>query len=395
LTQSDWRGWTGDKFVTPASPPEAVIKAALNSTRVVAQDRVITGVAVDGRKKLQGAAGFALAHGTIDVLSDHQIPASPPNYEIWTAHRLGAFPDLSKEIDARLAKAEPFTEEVNDDLFERYFSSTRLAVQVIEASGTIARELTEAVATLRQAGEQSGSYANTLESAATTFEEGVDANGFRSLLANLTLAARDMAVQNQQMSQQMTESSRQVETLQAALQTVKVQALTDGLTGLANRKYFDETLRRRLQESTPNDGGFCLLMCDIDHFKRFNDTWGHLVGDQVIRFIANALRLHATGDLLAARYGGEEFAIIMPRTTLSQAQSIATAIREMVRSKKLTRKSTNESLGNVTLSIGLAQRRANESANDIIARADACLYASKRAGRDRITSDKEVDTAAA
>jgi diguanylate cyclase len=346
------------------------------------------------RNNLSGPTGFALAHETIDVLKDRQIPAIPPNYEIWTAHRLGLNPELSKEIEARLASAAPFTDSVNEDLFERYFSSTRLSVQVIETSGIIARELTEAVATLRAAGEQSGLYADTLATAAATFEQGVDATGFRALLANLTHAARDMAAQNMQMSQQMAASSRQVETLQTSLQTVKVQALTDGLTELANRKHFDEALRRCLQDPVSTEGGLCLLMCDIDHFKRFNDTWGHLVGDQVIKFIAHVLKVHARGDFLAARYGGEEFAIIMPRTNLSQARAVAAAVHGMVRSKKLTRRSTRESLGSVTLSIGLAEHRANERSEDIIARADACLYASKRAGRDRITADFDMGRAA-
>jgi diguanylate cyclase len=119
------------------------------------------------------------------------------------------------------------------------------------------------------------------------------------------------------------------------------------------------------------------------------------VGDKVIKFIANTLRAHTTGDLLAARYGGEEFAIIMPRTELHAAHTIAAAIQTAVRSKRLTRRSTGDSLGAVTISIGLAQRREFESANDLIARADACLYASKRAGRDRITCDTEIDQVSA
>jgi len=345
--------------------------------------------------RFRGADGVALARETIDVLSSHEIPTSPANYEIWTVHRLGGNPALSMEIEARLAKAERFTTEVNEELFERFFSNTRLSMQVMEASNGIARELTEAVATLREAGEQSGSYAKTLQTAAATFEGGLDAKSFRALVTELTAAARDMADQNLQMSEQMKASSRQVETLQAALQSVKVETLTDGLTGLANRKYFDETLRRCSQDSSAGDGGLCLLMCDIDHFKRFNDTWGHLVGDQVIKFIANTLRVHATGDFLAARYGGEEFAIIMPRTPMHAAQTIAAGIHAAVRSKQLTRRSTGESLGALTLSIGLAQRREFESVSDLIARADACLYASKRAGRDRITCDTEITQASA
>ncbi|MBK9080233.1 MAG: GGDEF domain-containing protein [Hyphomicrobium sp.] len=110
---------------------------------------------------------------------------------------------------------------------------------------------------------------------------------------------------------------------------------------MANRKYFDETLRRCSQDSSAGDGGLCLLMCDIDHFKRFNDTWGHLVGDQVIKFIANTLRVHATGDFLAARYGGEEFAIIMPRTPARSSGHCGRHPRSGA-SKQLTRRSTGE-----------------------------------------------------
>ncbi len=118
-------------------------------------------------------------------------------------------------------------------------------------------------------------------------------------------------------------------------------------------------------------------------------------GGQIIKFIAAPLRVHATGDFLAARYGGEEFAIIMPRTQLPAAQKIAAALHNAVRSKRLTRPATSESAGAVSLSIGLAERREFESVNDFIARADACLYASKRAGLDHITSDIELGQASA
>jgi diguanylate cyclase len=133
-------------------------------------------------------------------------------------------------------------------------------------------------------------------------------------------------------------------------------------------------------------------LCDIDHFKRFNDSWGHLVGDQVIRFIASVLRQHARGDFLAARYGGEEFAVIMPHTTLAQAETVGAEIQGSVRSKRLIRKMSGEALSPVTLSFGIAQLRVGDSVTDLVARADKCLYASKRAGRDRITTDSEPQT---
>lgn len=339
----------------------------------------------------RGPAGVVIARDTVDLLSGREIPTTPANYEIWATYRAGINPDLAREIETRLANGEPFTDDVNNSLFERFFANTRLSTQVAEASATITRELTEAFTTLREAGHQSGTLSNALSIAADSLTDKLDLNGFRQLATELAATTREMADHNRKLSEQMQTSARRVEALQTALESVRLQALSDGLTGLANRRHFDETMKRRIEEAQADPGRVCLLLCDIDHFKRFNDTWGHQVGDQVLRFIASVLRQHASGDFLAARYGGEEFALVMPRTTLSQAQTVAAGIQQSVRSKLLKRKSTGETLSRVTLSFGIAQLRVDEDVNDLIARADACLYASKRGGRDRITTDEELE----
>jgi|CXWL01.1.fsa_nt_gi diguanylate cyclase len=340
----------------------------------------------------RGPDGIALAHGAVDLLRAHGIPTTPANYEIWMSHKLGVNPDLSRAIQARLTADASFTDEVNDELFQRFFASTRLSAQVIEASEVITRELSEAVTTLRNAGEESGALSTTLQTAAMDIEGEPDPKRLRSLVATLAVATREMAERNLHLSEQMEVSARKVESLQASLESVKVEALTDALTGLANRRYLDETLRRRVTEAEASREPLCLVLCDIDHFKRFNDTWGHAVGDQVIRFIAGALRLHAGGDYLAARYGGEEFALIMPRTSLNDAQRTCAELQESIRSKRLSRRSSGETLGSVTISIGIARRRDNENPSDLVKRADACLYASKRGGRDRITTDEATSS---
>jgi diguanylate cyclase len=342
----------------------------------------------------RGAAGRALADATLELMTAHDVALTAANFEVWQSYKTGALPDLCREIDARIARGDAFSDDVNDEVFERFFASKRVSTQIVEASESIARELAGVVSTLRGAGAQAGSYASALQVAAASFEGDLDPTDLRAVVAELSASTREMANNNRQLSEQMEVSSRQVETLQSALQSVKTEALTDGLTGLANRRLFDETLRARLSEAEADGDPLCLLMCDIDHFKRFNDTWGHLVGDQVIRFIAAVLRKYAEGDVLAARYGGEEFALIMPRATLSGARVLGSAINEAVKSKRLTRRSTGESLGAVTVSIGIAQHRNGESMSSFIGRADACLYGSKRAGRDRITTDAETARAA-
>src|SRR2546423_9918904 len=123
-----------------------------------------------------------------------------------------------------------------------------------------------------------------------------------------------------------------------------------------------------------------LLLADIDHFKNFNDTFGHLTGDQVLRLVAIALKQNVKGQDIAARYGGEEFAIVLPGTTLRAALTVADHIRRAVMTKELMKRSTGEHLGRVTVSIGVAALQNGDTAQSLIERADNCLLTAKRRG---------------
>jgi diguanylate cyclase len=308
-------------------------------------------------------------------MGGHQVPPNAQNYEVWLSYKMGGHPDLRRLIDERIARGEAFDDATNEQLYEQFFSNLRLSAQMMATGERIARELTEVVAALQTSGDKTGAYADTLQTAATSLERGIDATKLREVIAGLAAATLDMADHNRQLTTRLSDSSREMDTLRTALRHVRAEALTDGLTGLANRKMFDETLRMRVREATAQRFDLCLVMCDIDHFKRFNDTWGHQTGDQIIRFVAS--------------YGGEEFAIVMPRTRLAAARAICESIRVAIEGKKLLRKSTNENLGKITVSMGAAQYRAAESLHDLIERADTCLYASKRSGRNRVTTDQD------
>jgi diguanylate cyclase len=197
---------------------------------------------------------------------------------------------------------------------------------------------------------------------------------------------KKMVEKNHALELQLVSSSRQVTELRENLDSVKKEAMTDGLTGLANRKAFDKNIRDAAEDATGTGLPLVLLMLDIDHFKTFNDTFGHQTGDQVLRLVARTLTDGVKGRDTAARYGGEEFAIILPETPLQFGVKVAETLRKGIEQKEVINKTSQAHLGRITLSIGVAEYKAGESVADFIGRADAALYDAKKQGRNRVIS---------
>nr|WP_243748914.1 GGDEF domain-containing protein [Pseudomaricurvus alcaniphilus] len=172
--------------------------------------------------------------------------------------------------------------------------------------------------------------------------------------------------------------------LRKELEQVREDSLLDALTGISNRKAFDSGLETTISESREQGSVFCLLLIDIDHFKQFNDTHGHLVGDKVLRFVAATLKRCIKGKDLCARYGGEEFAIILPDTDLAGAHTIAEQIRVAISGRVLKDSASGQAYGRITVSIGAGQYCDGELPNDTIGRADQALYQAKARGRNRV-----------
>jgi diguanylate cyclase len=336
---------------------------------------------------MQGPAGPATALEVLELMRVHGIAPTSANYEVWLNYRLGRNAALRSAVDQTIATKQPFTPELCADLYERFFTGLGASAQMVLAGERIARDLGHVLSFLKSAEEKSGDYGRTLESAATDLNGALAPEQIRQVVSSLAAATLDMANHNQHLTEKLQKSTQEIDTLRASLESVRVESLTDSLTGLNNRRMFDETLRMRINEARAQHTDLCLLMCDIDHFKRFNDTWGHHTGDQILRFLASALQSHARRDHLVARYGGEEFALIMPRVSMKMAAQTAEALRAAIQAKRLRRRSTNEDLGQVTVSLGIAQLQPGDTPQGLVERADACLYASKRGGRNQVTTD--------
>ncbi len=175
---------------------------------------------------------------------------------------------------------------------------------------------------------------------------------------------------------------------------MRMEVLTDPLTGVANRKCFDLRLSEGIADCKENGSDLSLMMLDIDFFKKFNDTYGHQLGDEVLKLVARTFVDSIKGQDTAARYGGEEFAIILPRTKLANAATLADQIRKTMADKVIVNRRTGDKLGAVTLSVGVASYRAGELPSSLIQRADDALYAAKRSGRNRVVSEDPTPTTA-
>ncbi len=193
-------------------------------------------------------------------------------------------------------------------------------------------------------------------------------------------AARDQLVAaNAQLQLQLERAERQVQAQCEQLRARESEARTDLLTNLANRRMFDDEMRKRLSEWERKQIPFALLMLDIDHFKRFNDTYGHLAGDEVLRNVAKVLVGQARDMDVACRYGGEEFAVILPATRSADACIVAERIRKAI---ELSSTRFNAKSLKVTTSVGVAAVAVADRPTELVRRADDALYQSKKAGRN-------------
>lgn len=346
---------------------------------------------------LAGADGRSRARGALDAMETYDLSPTPRAYEVLLCHTTGANPALSAALATLIATPTSLTDDAIDTLYDQFFSELKFASEVMATSDRFASELVSVQRTLKSAGDGARAYGDHLTGVRGVLAKNTSPDSMRDVVDNLVGATVEMEQHSLALERRLSDSTREVTALREALQSVRAEAFTDALTAVANRKMFDATLARVFNEDVSQDKPVSLLIGDIDFFKRVNDTWGHSTGDQVIRFVANALKNKAWPQHLVARIGGEEFAIIMPDTPMDAATAIAEQVRVAVASKRLIRRSTNEDLGQITMSFGVALVRPGDTERSLIERADDSLYASKRNGRNQVTTDADesaVSTAA-
>jgi len=339
---------------------------------------------VDEHERTMAFAELALAQ-----IKSLRQAAIPRNYEIWYVYATGYNSALNKIINETQARNGQLTEADLEQIYETYLSQTKMTERIDKVGARAIGEINDMMRLVSDALGMSANYSDSLKGATEKLNVAESGGQLRAVVETLVQSTRQMRDTNKALEDRLTLSRSEIGNLQQSLEAIHAESLTDPLTGLGNRKYFDRTMRTAIQNALQNNQPLSLLIMDIDHFKSFNDSYGHLTGDQVLRLVATSLKQTIKGQDITARYGGEEFTVVLPDTALRQALTVADHIRRAIMSKELKKKSTGEILGRVTISAGVAMLKPGDDIDSMIERADACLYAAKRNGRNRVIC--EVD----
>ncbi len=328
------------------------------------------------------------AERALKALKAARLGASPRNVELWFQLIEGRNPSLTRDVQRLIQTDGSFKQTDADALYDAHVVRQGLSRDIVDLIQRFEDEMTKIADAVESTGANASGNNEKLRFLSVELKRSAADNpAISALMDGVLSVAKSVREANERLEQQLAHSSDEVDTLRRNIENIQQEAMLDPLTGVKNRKTFDLEIERLMRAAKENGEPLALVMADVDHFKKFNDKWGHQTGDHVLRLVADVMNANIKGQDVLARYGGEEFAILLPGTSLSNAVMLANRIRSAVESRRLKKRRTDEDLGLVTLSMGAAILGWDDTIESLIERADNCLYAAKNSGRNRVIDE--------
>jgi len=349
----------------------------------------------DGRRSSTTWARTALL-----AMQRRAIPPTPENYLVWYHVAADSIPTLTRVVGALDEQKLAYDDARNWELYDRFFGQDRershlrsISDQVQDHLAQISGLISQIALGTRAYGESIANLANALDDRGGG-QEPDNLDELNAALSNLCDDTRAILERAGHWEHAAGAHADEVSKLKQDLDDARTEAETDALTRVGNRKRFDRRLREVVGACASSGAALSLVFFDIDHFKSFNDTYGHPLGDRVLTLVAGRMVAAAATDHEVFRYGGEEFALLASNAALGEAVEIGETIRKAISGLRIARKRDSEPLRRITVSVGVSQHEPGEPLSRLLERADAALYAAKNSGRN-CTSIKRVKRAVA
>ncbi len=357
--------------------------------------RLESGAIFDPMEAERAAQTHGLAASVLAEMQERGIVPTPRNYDLWFTYRAGRNPVLTQRVATLLDEGQVLTPAMLDTLYGERVAGAEMNVDAISSRSDAIQEAAQTLIEQVADGQAAiTTYGDTLTDWARRLGDQPTLGGLVQAIAAITAETTRASERNRLLEQQLSASGARIARLRQSLAEVRQEATTDALTGLANRRAFDVRMKRSMAQLRSEPGTpLSLLLIDVDHFKTFNDTHGHRVGDLVLRLVARLLADNVKGRDTVARYGGEEFAILLAGADLRAASVVARQIGKTLSGKRLVTRGLGQPVGQVTVSIGVAQARPGEQAAALVERADSALYEAKRTGRDKVCTEQTASGA--
>jgi diguanylate cyclase len=321
----------------------------------------------------------------LPLMMKHHVAANPANYALWYTYVDKTIPQLNIEMDAILKEFGVLPPVSSHNLYNHHIAD-KAEIDLIELKTSMEALITEVSSSMNDAINDTSAFSDVLDKSFDTITTSVQANknptleDVMPLIQELVNEANDIRHSTDFINKQLINASDEISRLKSQLAQVQCNALFDSLTSIYNRGAFDKDLSMFCHAKQP----FSLILLDIDHFKKFNDEFGHLFGDTILKGIAQRLKQASQGGITAYRFGGEEFVLIVPHKPLRVARQMADALRLSISKMVIKDRRSGQTVGNITASFGVAELQEDDTLESLLERADKLLYDAKRSGRNRV-----------